>query len=101
MKRKEVNFSGNWIYTAAFSLKVSMVFEKIRDIISEQLEIDKDNIKPETTFEELGMDSLELFQIIVDMEEAFDIRIEDGEDIKTVDQAVKYVEKQKKNSQGK
>lgn len=73
-----------------------MIFEKIRDIISQQLEVEKDNITPATTFEELGMDSLDLFQIIVEMEEAFDVRIEDGENIKTVSQAVRYVEDQKK-----
>ena len=72
-----------------------MIFEKIRDIISEQLGIEKGSISPDTTFEDLGMDSLDLFQIIVEMEEAFDIRIEDGEEIKTVCQAVKYVEDSK------
>ena len=72
-----------------------MIFEKIRDIISEQLGIEKGSISPDTTFEDLGMDSLDLFQIIVEMEEAFDIRIEDGEEIKTVSQAVKYVEDRK------
>lgn len=72
-----------------------MIFEKIRDIISEQLGIEKGSILPDTTFEDLGMDSLDLFQIIVEIEEAFDIRIEDGEEIKTVSQAVKYVEDRK------
>lgn len=72
-------------------------FEKIRDIIADQLGIDKDDIKPETNFRaDLKADSLDLFQIINDIEEAFDVSIENVEEISTVDQAAKYVESNKK-----
>ena len=72
-------------------------FEKIRDIIVEQLGIENDDVKLETNFrDDLKADSLDLFQIINDIEEAFDISIENVEEISTVGQAVEYVEKNKK-----
>lgn len=67
------------------------MFEKIRSIICEQLEIDEDKVTLETTFEELGADSLDLFQVIVEIEEAYDVQLEDAEKIKTVKDAVDYV----------
>lgn len=69
-----------------------MVFEKIREIIVEQLGVEESEITMETSFEELGVDSLDLFQIIIEIEEAFDIQVEEAENIKTVEDAVKYVE---------
>lgn len=69
-----------------------MIFEKIREVIGSQLGIDEEEIKLETSFEDLGVDSLDLFQIIIELEEAFNIQIEDAESIKTVEDAVKYVE---------
>ncbi len=70
-----------------------MVFEKIREIIAEQLGKDTDEINMETSFrEDLDADSLDLFQIINDIEDEFDIKIEDAEGIKTVSDAVKFVE---------
>jgi acyl carrier protein len=69
-----------------------MVFEKIKDIIVEQLGVEESDITMDTSFEDLGVDSLDLFQIIIEIEEAFDIQIEDAESIKTVEEAVKYVE---------
>ena len=70
-----------------------MIFEKIRDIIAEQLGIEADTITPETDFRKgLNADSLDLFQIINDIEEEFDITVEDIEKITTVGEAVAYVE---------
>ncbi|KAJ49290.1 acyl carrier protein [Clostridium tetanomorphum] len=68
-----------------------MVFEKIKNIIGEQLTIDVETLTMETSFEELGVDSLDLFQIVIEIEEEFDIQIEDAETIKTVGDAVKFV----------
>lgn len=68
-----------------------MVFEKIKSIITEQLGLE-DEITMETSFEELGVDSLDLFQIIIEIEEEYDIQIEDAEKIKTVKDAVVFVE---------
>lgn len=67
------------------------MFEKIRKIICDQLEIDEEKVTLETTFEELGADSLDLFQVIVEIEEAYDVQLEDAEKIKTVKDAVDYV----------
>ncbi|PRR79562.1 Acyl carrier protein [Clostridium liquoris] len=69
-----------------------MIFEKIRKIIAEQLNIGEDAITINTSFEELGVDSLDLFQIVIEIEEEFNIQIEDAEAIKTVRDAVKFAE---------
>lgn len=69
-----------------------MTFEKIKKIILDQLELSESDITMETSFEELGMDSLDLFQIIIEIEEEFSVQIEDDESIKTVGEAVKFVE---------
>lgn len=69
-----------------------MIFEKIRKIIVEQLGMNEDEVKLETSFEDLGVDSLDLFQIIIEIEEQFNIQIEDAEKITTVQEAVNFVE---------
>jgi len=72
-----------------------MVFEKIRDIIAEQLGKEVDEITLETNFrEDLDADSLDLFQIINDIEDEFNVKIEDVEQVVTVNDAVKLVEAQ-------
>ncbi len=71
-----------------------MEFEKIRSIISEVLNIDEDEITLESTFvEDLGADSLDVFQIIMGIEEEFDIEIpnEAAEKIVTVNDAVEQI----------
>ncbi|MTK11734.1 MAG: acyl carrier protein [Clostridiaceae bacterium] len=70
-----------------------MVFEKIRRIMAEQLGLNEEDITIDTSFKELGIDSLDLFQIIIEIEEEFGVQIEDAESIKTVDEAVNFVEK--------
>ena len=52
-----------------------MVFEKVKEIIVDQLGVEEDEITMETTFEDLGVDSLDLFQIVIEIEEAFNIKI--------------------------
>ncbi|BAH05130.1 acyl carrier protein [Clostridium kluyveri] len=69
-----------------------MIFNRIKKIIVEQLDLDEKDIEKNTSFKELKVDSLELFQIIIDIEEEFDVQIEDAESIKTVQDAVKIVE---------
>jgi acyl carrier protein len=68
-----------------------MVFEKIKTIIAEQLGIEEEKVTMETTFEDLGADSLDLFQVIIELEEEFGIQLENAENIKSVSDAVKYV----------
>ncbi len=71
-----------------------MEFEKIKKIIAEVLNVDEGEIKMETTFtDDLGADSLDIFQIIMGLEEEFDIEIanEDAEKIVTVGDAVEQI----------
>ena len=71
-----------------------MEFEKIKAIIAEVLNIDENEITMETTFtDDLGADSLDVFQIIMGLEEEFDIEIanEDAEKIVTVGDAVEQI----------
>lgn len=71
-----------------------MEFDKIKNIISEVLSIDADGITEETTFvDDLGADSLDVFQIIMGLEEEFDIEIpnEEAEKIVTVGDAVEQI----------
>lgn len=73
-----------------------MDFEKIREIIAEQTGKDIEDITMETSVkEDLEADSLDLFQIINDIEDEFDIKIENVEAIKTVADVVKIVEESK------
>ncbi len=70
-----------------------MIFEKIRDIIAEQTGKDPEEITLETSVkDDLDADSLDLFQIINDIEDEFDVSIEDPEAIVTVKDAVDFVE---------
>ena len=72
-----------------------MVFEKIQEIVAEELGKEKEEIKLNTNIQEdLEADSLDLFQIINEIEDEFDVKIETEDGIKTVDDLVKYVEKQ-------
>ena len=74
-----------------------MVFEKIREIIAEQTGNDVEEITLETNVkEDLDADSLDLFQIINDIEDEFDVSVEDPESIVTVQDAVDFVEKNQK-----
>ena len=71
-----------------------MEFEKIKKIIAEVLNVDEEEITMETTFvDDLGADSLDIFQIIMGMEEEFDIEIanEEAEKIATVCDAVEQI----------
>ena len=72
-----------------------MLFEEIREVICEQLGIEKDEVTLETTFDELGADSLDLFQIVIELEEIYEIQIEEVENLKTIKDAVNYVESHK------
>lgn len=73
-----------------------MEFEKLKKIISEVLNVDVEEITMETTFvDDLGADSLDIFQIIMGLEEEFDIEIanEEAEKIVTVGDAVEQIKK--------
>ena len=70
------------------------VDDKVKDIISEQLGVKKEEIKPESSFiDVLGADSLDTVEVVMALEEEFSIEIpdEDAEKITTVGEAVKYI----------
>ena len=72
-----------------------MVFEKVREILSEQLEIDPDEITLDTDIiNDLGADSLDLVDFVMSLEDEFDKEIpdEDVEGIKTIGDIVSYIE---------
>ena len=71
-----------------------MEFEKVRDIIVEQLGVDASAVKPDTACsDDLGADSLDVVELIMALEEAFDMEIPDteAEKIITVNDAVDYI----------
>jgi acyl carrier protein len=77
-----------------------MEFEKIKEVILSQMgedgKLTPDMIKPSTTFmEDLGADSLDIFQIITELEEIFDLEFDDSdaENIRTVGDAAEHVKK--------
>lgn len=72
------------------------VFEKVQEIIVEELGKDAEEVKVETTFDELDADSLDVFQVISEIEDEFDIQIETEESLNTVGDLVAYVEEKTK-----
>ena len=73
-----------------------MEFEKLQKIIAEVMNVSEEEIRPETTFvDDLGADSLDVFQIIMGIEEEFDIEIDNevAEKIKTVQDAADQIRK--------
>lgn len=72
------------------------IFNKVQQIILEQLQVEEEKVKPEATFvDDLGADSLDIVELIMALEEKFGLEIpdEDAEKITTVGQAVEYIEK--------
>lgn len=71
------------------------VLDRVADIVAEQLGVDRDKISPETSFvNDLGADSLDTVELVMELEEEFDINIPDdaAEKIQTVGQAVEFIE---------
>ena len=76
-------------------MSVENVQERVKNIIVEQLGVESDQVKPEAQFvNDLGADSLDTVELIMALEEEFDIEIPDekAEKIKTVGEAVSYIE---------
>ena len=75
------------------------ISSEVKRIIKEQLDVDEKDIKPESSFiDDLGADSLGLVELVLAFEEAFEIDIpdEDTEKIRTVQDAISYIEKHAK-----
>ena len=75
------------------------IVEKVKQIIAEQLGVDENDISPSSSFvEDLGADSLDTVELVMALEEGFGIEIpdEDAEGIRTVNDAMDYIEKHAK-----
>jgi acyl carrier protein len=73
--------------------------ERVREIISEQLNVSKDEVTPEASFtDDLGADSLDLVELVMALEEEFEIEVsdEDAEKIRKVKDVYDYIDKHKK-----
>ncbi len=71
------------------------IADKVIEIVCDQLGVSKDKVNPETSFiNDLGADSLDTVELVMEFEEEFDINIpdEDAEKIQTVGDAIKYIE---------
>ncbi|MCP3057216.1 acyl carrier protein [Myxococcus sp. K38C18041901] len=80
-------------------MSTSPIEAKVKNIIADQLGVGEDEIKPESSFiEDLGADSLDIVELVMAMEEEFEVEIpdEEAENIKTVGDAIKYVTDHKK-----
>nr|WP_192868017.1 acyl carrier protein [Calderihabitans maritimus] len=69
------------------------IFEKVKQIIVDQLGVDEEEVTMETSFEDLNADSLDIVELIMALEEEFELEIpdEDAEKITTVADAVEYI----------
>ena len=68
------------------------MFEKIAKDLADQLDIAVEDIKPETTFESLGIDSLDTVEMVMDLEEELGVELELEEKVSTVGELVDFVE---------
>jgi len=72
------------------------MFEEIREIIADQIGIDAGEIKETSSFkEDLGIDSLDLFEIVMQLEEKYDVEIDSNEleDVKTIKDVIEFLNK--------
>ena len=79
------------------------VEQKVKQIIVEQLGVDENQVDNTASFvDDLGADSLDIVELVMELEEEFDIQIPDdqAEKIKTVGEAIDYIEKALKDKQG-
>lgn len=70
-----------------------MVFDKVKEIIADKLGVNEKEIKMESTFEDLGADSLDIVELIMAIEEEYDIQIsdEEAEKAQSVGDVVNYI----------
>ncbi len=77
-----------------FERMFCMIFEKVREIICLQFELDKDSITPETTLDELDADSLDIVDLAMSLEDEFDMEFPEEvvEDFSCVGDIVRYID---------
>lgn len=72
-----------------------MTLEKVKELLAEHLEMDAAEITEATTFEDLGVDSLDAVEIMMEMEDEFGIEIKPAEAGKSVKELVSYIDSKK------
>ncbi len=72
-----------------------MVFEKIVEMLVEKLDCDASEIKPDTKFSDLGIDSLDVAELVMDVEETFEIEMQMDPSLSTVGALVAKIEELK------
>ena len=72
-----------------------MTLEKVKELLAEHLEMDASEITEETTFENLGVDSLDAVEIMMEMEDEFGVEIKPAEAGKSVKELVAYIDSKK------
>jgi len=80
---------------------VSAIEPRVIEIVAEELSVEKDKIRRDTTFiQDLGADSLDIVELVMALEEEFDINIPDdqAEKITTVGEAIDHIEKEASDS---
>ncbi len=74
-------------------------FDRVKKVVVEQLEVAEDEVTPQASFvDDLGADSLDVVELVMGLEEEFDVEIpdEDAEKITTVQEAVNYIDEKSK-----
>ena len=74
------------------------IAERVATIVTNQLDVDREKVKPEASFiNDLGADSLDIVELVMELEEEFDMSIpdEDAEKIRTVGEAIEYIQSNK------
>lgn len=69
-----------------------MLFEQIQEVVAEHLDCEKDEITKESTFESLGIDSLDAVELVMELEEKLGIQLDLDRDLENIDELVKFVE---------
>ena len=69
-----------------------MLFDQIAEVVAEHLDCDKEEITRESTFESLGIDSLDAVELVMELEEKLEIQLDLDRDLENIDELVKFVE---------
>ena len=70
-----------------------MIMEKLTKLLAEHLDVDASEIKAETTFESLGIDSLDTVEMVMELEEELGVELELNERVLTVGELIAFIEK--------
>ncbi len=68
------------------------IFEKVQQVLVTELSLDQEEVTMEKSFTDLGIDSLDLVELVMQLEEEFDITIEESESLQTVGDVVNYIQ---------